>query len=283
MSSNNALQLVNEHGWRNGFANMLRKENDRWWGRGRQWLSHGLVWLLLINGLFALNLWVVPVIRDSDWAQARMAADPDPNPMITNEEVDPAAVTFMTYMGVLPVFGAIIIAQSAIVGEKQSGTAEWIFSNPVSRPAFILAKLVAIAIGVFVTVIVLQGLVGYGQIGLSEGWLPIMPYLGAMSWHSLHLLFYLTLTLMLGAFFSGRSPVLGIAFGVYIGQFFVGELLELFFLTEIVQLLPARLPDQATQLVTGEPIASLGAIVVTALCSIIFIIAAIGRFQREEF
>jgi len=282
MSGSNALQLVNEHGWRNGLANVLRKENERWWGRGRQWLSHGLIWLVLINGLFALNLWVVPVIRDSDWAQARMAAE-SANPMITNEEAAPAAVTFMMYMGVLPVFGAIIIAQSAIVGEKQSGTAEWIFSNPVSRPAFILAKLVAIAIGVFVTVIVLQGAVGYGQIGLSEGWLPILPYLGAMSWHSLHLLFYLTLTLMLGAFFNGRSPVLGIAFGVYVGQFFVGELLELFFLTELVQLLPARLPDQATQLVTGEPIASIGAITVTALCSIIFIVVAMWRFQREEF
>jgi len=100
--------------------------------------------------------------------------------------------------------------------------------------------------------------------------------------HSLNLLFYLTLTLMLGAFFCGRSRVLGIAFAVFLGQFFVGGLLGLF-LPELVQLLPASLPDQATQLVTGEPIASTGAIIVTALCSVIFIVAAIRRFQREEF
>ena len=282
MSESSSMQLVNEHGWSCGFLNMLRKENDRWWGRGRQWLSHGLVWLLLINGLFALNLWVVPVIRDSDWAQARMAEDPHPNPMITNEEVDPAVVTFMMYMGVLPVFGAIIIAQSAIVGEKQSGTAEWIFSNPVSRPAFILAKLVAIAIGVFITVIVLQGVVGYGQIGLSEGWAPILPYLGAMSLHSLHLLFYLTLTLMLGTFFSGRSPVLGIPFAVYVGQFLVEGLLKPF-LQELLQFLPARLPDQATQLIMGESITSPNAIIASALYSILFIVVAMWRFKREEF
>ena len=176
----------------------------------------------------------------------------------------------------------IIIAQSAIVGEKQSGTAEWIFSNPVSRPAFILSKLIATAIGVFVTVVVLQGLVAYGQIGLGEGWLPIIPYLGAMSLHSLHLFFYLTLTLMLGAFFSGRSPVLGIPFAVFVGQYLVGMLLEPFLL-ELPRFQPARLPEQATQLVTGEPIASIGAIIVTALCSIFFIVAAIKRFQREEF
>ncbi len=279
MSGSNALQLVNEHGWRSGFANMLRKENERWWGRGRQWLVHGLVWLLLINGLLAANLWLVPLFRDSEWGKARMAADPE---LAAELERDPPAITFMMYMGVMPVFGVIIIAQSTIVGEKQSGTATWIFSNPVSRPAFILSKLIATAIGVFVTVVVLQGLVAYVQIGLGEGYLPILPYLGAMSLHSLHLLFYLTLTLMLGAFFSGRGPVLSIPFAVFVGQFIVGGLLELF-LPQLLQLLPARLPEQATQLATGAPIASPVAIITTALYSIFFIVVAIIRFKREEF
>ena len=157
MSGSNALQLVNEHGWRSGFANMLRKENDRWWGKGRQWQVHGLVWLLLINGLLAVNLWVIPII---------MATNPEVAAELSGE-IDPPAVTFMTYMKIIPVFGVIIIAQSAIVGEKQSGTAEWIFSNPVSRPAFILSKLIAICIGVFVTVVVLQGAVAYVPLGLA--------------------------------------------------------------------------------------------------------------------
>jgi len=56
---------------------------------------------------------------------------------------------------------AIIIAQDAIIGERQSGTAAWVLSKPVSRPAFILSKLVAGAIGLLVTGIVIQGVVAY--------------------------------------------------------------------------------------------------------------------------
>lgn len=280
MTSSNALQLVNEHGWRIGFANMLRKENGQWWGRNRQWLVHGMVWLLILNGLLAVNIWLVPIIQDSDLFKDRMASHPELLAVLS-EEMDPPVEIFMTYMGIMPIIGAIIIAQSAIVGEKQSGTAAWIFSNPVSRPAFILAKLIATAIGVFVTAVMLPSLVAYGQIGVSEGWLPIVPYLGAMSLHSLHMLFYLSLTLMAGAFASQMGPVVAFPFGFFAGQRIARELLELF-LPEFLQLLPYQLPGQATQLVTGEPIASPGAIITTALCSILFIVVAIWRFQREE-
>ena len=52
-ATNPALQLVTEHGWRRGFANLLHNENRMWWGT-RKWLVHLLLWLIVLNGLILL-------------------------------------------------------------------------------------------------------------------------------------------------------------------------------------------------------------------------------------
>jgi ABC-type transport system involved in multi-copper enzyme maturation permease subunit len=54
------------------------------------------------------------------------------------------ATGLQAFFAISPLFGPIgvaVLAQGAIVGEKQSGTAAWVLSKPVSRSAFILAKL----------------------------------------------------------------------------------------------------------------------------------------------
>ena len=59
MTSASVLQPVKESGWRRGFANLLRKENGEWW-HTRRWWTQSLLWLLIINGILALALWVLP-------------------------------------------------------------------------------------------------------------------------------------------------------------------------------------------------------------------------------
>ena len=78
-------------------------------------------------------------------------------------------VIFVQLMAFFPMFAVIVIGQDTIIGEKQSGTAAWVLSAPVSRSAFIMAKLLANTIGFFVTIIVVQGLVAYVQLSLSDG------------------------------------------------------------------------------------------------------------------
>ena len=63
MSANSTFQVVNEHGWRRGFANMLRKENRDWW-RTRRWWINILIWLVLINGV------VFGMLSSSDGAES---------------------------------------------------------------------------------------------------------------------------------------------------------------------------------------------------------------------
>src|SRR3954454_24448228 len=52
-ATNPGLQSVTEHGWRRGFANLLRNENRQWWGT-RKGLVHLLLWLTVLNGLILL-------------------------------------------------------------------------------------------------------------------------------------------------------------------------------------------------------------------------------------
>ncbi len=268
MASVSVLQPVKESGWRRGFANLLRKENGEWWHTRRWWLQ-SLIWLLIVNGILAVGLWVVPVI----------------DPAEAGDTIENLGI-FIQLMSLFPVFAVIVITQGALIGEKQSGTAAWIMSAPVSRSAFILSKLVANAIGFFVTIILVQGLLAYVQLSLSDGSpLPLAPYLAMLGLLCLYLLFYLALTLMLGAYFGTREPVLGIAIGVAIASMLGLGNLFASFLPWIVVLLPEAIPGILTLLVQGEPLPDVWPIpiILMSVYSLLFVALAIWRFNREEF
>ena len=106
---------------------------------------------------------------------------------------------------------AVSLAQDSILGEKHSGTAAWVLSKPLRRPAYILAKLLAHGLGLFVAWIVLPGVVAYLPAREpAGGHLTPLRIAGVMGLDYLNLLFFLTLALMLATLFNGRGPVLGI-------------------------------------------------------------------------
>jgi ABC-2 type transport system permease protein len=243
---------------------MLRKELAAWWSTRRWWVQ-SLVWFAILNGMVVLLLWIIP------------AADPgDPPP---GEEV------FAVFMNMFAIsaIGAMVLTQGAIVGEKSSGTAAWVMSNPISRSAFIFSKLVANAIGILVLIVLLQGSIAYGQFALHGGYVPQLgPFAAALGLQSLSLLFYLTLALMLGTFFNSRGPVIGISIAVLAAQDLMASLLAkpLPWLPEI---LPARLAEMSVPVASGEPLASIDPILTATSLSILFVSVAVWRFQREEF
>ena len=271
MASTNNLQLLDERGWRQGFANLFYKENGEWRYTGRWWMQ-SLLWLLVANGFLVMVLWVMPVM--------------DPEGM-SDVGKNFGLVTFMQMMAKLPLFAVIVITQGVIIGEKQSGTAAWILSAPVSRSGFILSKLIANVIGFLSTIIILQGLVAYVLISLSKGsLLPLGPYLSYLALLSLNLLFYLALTLMLGTFFNARGPVLGIAFGVAIWSMLgMGKLFFAGFMPWLVLILPEALPDLVSASVQGGSMPATWpvSIIAMSLYTVLLVGLAIWRFNREEF
>jgi ABC-2 type transport system permease protein len=227
------------------------------------------LWLLIINGSLAVGLWLVPVVEPDLKLDAALAYE------------------FLVQMlAWFPMFAVIVITQGAIVSEKQSGTAAWVLSTPISRESFILSKLFANALGFLVTIVVLQGAIAYIQLSLYGGaLLRAGPYLAMLALFSLYLLFYLALTLMLGAFFDNRGPVLGIAIGVAIasmrgiGGLFSG------YAPWLPKILPEALPILAHGIVTDTPLPADWpvSVLVVSFYGLLFVALAIWRFRREEF
>ncbi len=288
MSSNDTLYQMNERGYRCGLANLLRKEQRAWWGT-RKWWVNALVWLLIVNGIVALLMWGVPAL-----VSGTALNDPNmPEEQKQTVRKDMAEIEgnrdtfglqgFFQLAGMATAIGVMIVGQGAIIGEKQSGTAAWVLSCPVSRSAFILSKAIALGISSLVIMIGLQGLVAYLQISLARGsFLPLLPFVGSLGLLGLHLLFYLSLILMLGTLFDSRGPVIGIPMVVLVGQGLMGHLAQSV-APWLSMLLPERLPEMALLLAGGQSMPSFVPLTATLLMAVGFILVALWRFKGEEF
>jgi len=249
-----------ELGWRMGLANMLGKENFAWW-RTRRWWVQCLLWLFFLNGLMAANL----------------ANDQAPENAILN---------YLSVAGAALPIAAIIMGMDSVLGERHSGTAAWVLSKPLRRPAFILAKLIAYALGFLPTAIVFPGVVAYIHLAAVGLQLPIAGFTGTMGLVYLNLLFYLTLSLMLATLFHGRGPVLGITLilvwfwmippSAWLADFMPWRLL-------IALGDNGALPSLSYYLLFSLPLPTLAPIIATVLWCVLFISVAIWRIRREEF
>ena len=259
----NSVSLIpsRERGWRMGLANMLAKENVAWW-RTRRWWIQCLIALFFLNFLTALNL--------------------------RSGGISNAVISFLWIAGAVAPVAAIIIGQDAVLGERLSGTAAWVLSKPIQRPAFILAKLIAYGVGLLATWVVLPGAIAYLEFAvLGKVHLPIPGFAGALGLAYLNLLFYLTLALMLATLFQGRGAVLGIALIVVWG-FMITPLGVL-----LADVMPWRLlidlgingalPALGGYLLQGVPLPTVTSIIATAAWCVLFVGVAIWRIRREEF
>jgi ABC-2 type transport system permease protein len=264
MSSTSVLQTYSTPAWRSGFSNMLRKELAAWLSTRRWWIQI-LAWFAILNGMVVLLLWIVPVV------------DPGMAP--------PAKDTFGIFMNLLgiTVLGSMVLMQGAIVGEKSSGTAAWIMSNPVSRSAFVLSKLVANSAAILILIVLLQGSIAYAQFTLHGEFMP-QPgsFVAALGLHGLYLIFYITLALMLGTFFHSRGPVIGISIAILVVPDLMAELLVVRF-PWLPGVLPSRLTELSISMANEAPLTSFDPILTSAALSILFVFVAVWRFRREEF
>jgi ABC-2 type transport system permease protein len=227
-----------------------------------------LIWLLIINGLMTFILFIVPLI--------------DPTSVLPAPEALVEALgIYLGFVSVFGVIGVIIIAQDEIIREKQSGTAAWVLSKPVSRSAFILTKLLSNAIGTLVIIVGLTAAVAYGEIYLVTGTaLPVLPFAASLGVLMIGLVFFLSLTIMLGTLFEQRGPVLGIAAGVYLGSMIFS-----YFLPQIGYILPVNVKDIATAVALQHPLPAMAysQLFSAAILSLIFTTTALLKFRREEF
>ena len=158
--------------WLAGFSNMLAKELGEWF-RTRRWLWQLVIWLGILDGFLAFMLFVLPVLAPL-WPGL-----PTREQVFMGLPVEVGAVMhFFSIVLMTGTLGAIILAQDEVIQEKQSGTAAWILSKPVARPAFILTKQQSDLIGLLVFVVGVPGLIVVGGIYLKTHQLvPVLPFL----------------------------------------------------------------------------------------------------------
>ena len=276
MSTNIDLQKVNERKGLHGFSNLFSKENGAWW-RTRRWWINALLWTMLLGGLTAIMLFgpneEVKEATEVEIAQA--------GGIVAYTLMVGLSVFFEFGVPMLAI-GTVILAQDLIISEKQNGVAEWLLSKPVTRRAYILAKLAANGLGVLVLLVGLPSVVTYGVVSLRLGTMyPLLPFLSAVGITTVHTLFYLTLTLMLGTVFNNRGSILGIALGSILGGGIVGGFIKpLFYIT------PWMLPKLSWLTATGQaaPVEmGIASLVATILWSSAFILIALAKFEKNEF
>lgn len=282
MTSNSVLSAVKDRSWLSGFGNIFHKESHQWFGTW-QWVIQVVIWLAIVNGMLAMVVLAAPKIEAAQASQEIGAAEAA---AATEALKQTALMVFFIFSGLAPAVGMVIIAQDALVGEMQSGMAAWVLSKPISRLAFILAKILSDALVILVTMVVAQGSMAYFIYRAGTGiTLAIPGYLAALGLLFLLLLFYLSLTYMLGTLFRSRCPIIGIPMIMVFGNNLTGLLPWLGKVMPwnlVMDLGPDR-PALAVLLAQGQPLPTIVPIIGTASLTIIFIAVTLWRFQTEEF
>jgi len=272
MSANvsNQFQLVNEKAWRRGLGNLLEGEYSAWFKSSRWW-KHLIMWFSIINVMM-----VIMII-----ASAKAAQEGNDGP--------PVLFMYGIFGGMFVAFGVMIIMQRVLIREKQSGTAAWVLSKPVTRTAFVVSRLLVNSIAILLTSVIVPGIILYMSLGLFSdiGWLSPLGFATALLMVSLHTLYWIALVLMMGTLFESSSGVIAVPLALFF-TFWMGTGLVpalIYFSPLLLTFSPA--PDQMNSLagsfMTGEPVFSWLPLISTIVSCVIFITVAIRRFNRQEF
>lgn len=238
-----------------GFRNLFGKEMRAWW-RTRTWQVQ--------LGLFLLMAVGIPGSAVFQMHAAGTLA----------EDSAAAYVVFLMLHMVFAAGSAIITAQGAIVGEREAGTAAWILSKPVSRTSFVLAKAAALSLNFLLVGVLLPAAAMWGVWSVFG----VAPSLSAMGFAVLGMavgtLFYLTLTLALGVFFSTRAAVAGGAFFVFFVFTQLGQ--------SLTDYVPGGIPFRVWEVLQGQPLGSPSNLLIAAGASALFLALAVLRFRSIE-
>lgn len=260
MANTEMLKLISTTGSLSGFSNLFRRDLRLWWGT-RFGLIHLVIWPVILNGIIAII-----IVNEGEVPNIALSA------------IEP----FMGISYWFPIIGILIIAQNAIIGERLSGTAAWILSGPVSRRAFLLSKLIPIAIGGLTTMVALPGLIAFFEFSLipADGSsLAFGSLLAGQSVMALQFIFFLTLTFLAGTLVNSRGLVITIPIVVWLGALLPLQILPSWF----VNLTPWPITSMAWTLARGDTPESLMSLLSTVVWIIAFVIIALWRFEREEF
>ncbi len=262
------LRNNREREWTSGLRNMLKKENGVWFNRGK-WIVQGILWSIVISGSIALVLYLFTTLP--------AAVKPD---IINSYGIGAAALQlFFNVSGFVSVIGVIIITHDLIISERESGTADWVLSKPLSRKAFVLSKLAVSTAWITVLAVVLQACLLMIIARIFGGAVEIIPFIKGVALIWLLCFFYIAMDIFLGTLTISRGAVLGIS----LFFFLLGGLVPLLF-PKTYFIMPWKLSDIAFSVAMNIAWSSkiIGPVIMTAVWSVLFIAGALWKIERIE-
>jgi ABC-2 type transport system permease protein len=260
-----------------GFGLLLRKELLESWRTRRLWIIAALFAILgMISPLTARYL---PDILKATLGDQLTIPVPSPTSAMALEQLQ-------KNLGQMGALAAIALAMSSVAGELDRGTAALVLAQPVTRTAFLAAKLTAIGIILAVSTLLAVGFAwAYTAVlfepGPAGSWLAVGGWLAMAGLSWLALLAWASLTFLASALTGSTTAAAGLGF--------VG--LVAISLAAIVpafdRLLPSGLAVPAMQLAAGSAgdvdTARLATAVAGTLAIIVASLAgALAGFRRRE-
>ncbi len=266
---NEVFQEVGGRGWSRGISNLWQGEYSKWFVSTR-WLKHLALWLVIVNLMMLFMA----------FASQEASEDGGEGPEFL--------FMYGIFGGMFVAFGVMVIMHRAIVGEKREGTAAWVLSKPVTRSAFVMSRWLGNALGILVTSTVIPAILVYITAGLLTplGWLPPIGFAAGVLMFGLHVLFWLTLTLMLGTFFESTAGVMAVPIGLYFALWFLpGIVPSLLIVNPLVLTFaePEVMQSIGAALMSGAQVDNWTPVISTGIFCAVFLAVSLWRFNREEF
>ncbi len=265
-----------------GFPTLFVRESRKWW-QTRRWWTQAILWLVILTGFAGFGLFVLPGSIDQANAAAQAAGATDEVELTGEQFRQDVLPTLFGMAGFLLPIGVIVLAQNQVFGEKVSGVAAWILSKPVSRSAYLLAKLVADWFGILLVMVLLPlipALLLLSAAGIDISLIGILVAVGLLL---VLLIFYHSLTFMMSVIGSSSEVILGVSLSVLIGGMVLRDPLAAIF-GDLILLTPWLLPNVIIVAATGQPLPH--AFLVNAVSVIVLTVVCLGvafwRFRRQE-
>ncbi|MGD9142439.1 MAG: ABC transporter permease [Dehalococcoidia bacterium] len=179
-------------------------------------------------------------------------------------------------IGQIGVLVAVLVAMGSIANELRHGTAMITLSKPVSRLAFVSAKLIAVSI-TFLGSMVLASIFCFAYtVWLIES-ADVMAFIGVNLLLGLFLIFCLALTLLFSSFFKSSLAAGGISLAIIVAQAGISVL------PRFGDYMPGSLLNWGTELLSGSGESYWWALGITVAVIVFCVYFAQHTLQHKDF
>jgi ABC-2 type transport system permease protein len=234
--------------------------------------------LLVVGALFLLLGIISPLTAKytSELLQAIGAGQQGVQITFPPPTVKDAVLQYLKNVAGTGIFVAILLPMGLVAREKERGTAAFVLTKPLARPAFLLAKFVALVLTLTVGV-VLAALAAYFYTALLFEPLPLDGFIGCSLLILLSLLVYAAFTFLGSTLVSSQLAAAGIGLGAWAAVTLLGVI------PNAGQYTPAGLLEPASALALGTPPPHLAVSVLASLGLVVVLMALAGlMFRRQE-